>query len=79
MPETEYPKAVSVYLTSDQLLLLDQERNRLRSEYGLIASHNDIIRTLIELHRLRLQGAASDVVGARLWMYEYLRHEDEDA
>lgn len=79
MPEsTDNTKPVVVHLTEDQIVLLDQEKNRLRNEYGLHVNTGGIIRVLIELHRLRLQGAASNEADARLWMYEYLRHEEND-
>lgn len=58
--------------------MIDQERLRLRQEYGVKLSGNEIIQALIEMHRLRLQVVASEESDARWWMYQTLADQDED-
>jgi hypothetical protein len=76
-PETQTRK-FTVYLTREQAQMIDQERLRLRQEYGVKLSGNEIIQVLIEMHRLRLQVVASEESDARWWMHQMLADQDED-
>lgn len=58
--------------------MIDQERLRLRQEYGVKLSGNEIIQLLIEMHRVRLQVVASEESDARWWMYRMLADQNDE-
>lgn len=68
----------AITLTREQGQLIDQEKLRLKREYGVALSANEIIQLLIEMHRLRLQVVASESSDAKWWMYKRLSEEGED-
>lgn len=57
--------------------MIDQERLRLRSEYGVKLSGNEIVQLLIEMHRLRLQVVAAEESDARWWMHRMLADQND--
>lgn len=75
---TTQTRKFTVYLTREQAQMIDQERLRLRSEYDVKLSGNEIIQVLIEMHRLRLQVVAEENSDARWWMHHLLTGQNEE-
>lgn len=70
-------RRVTIELKPEQSRFLDQERSRLLTQHKLRVSNQDIIRTLIEQHRLRVMQAAEEDK-AYLWYYERLKEHERD-
>ncbi len=64
--------------TPEQEQLLLQEQLRLRQDYGIKLSASEVVKVLIEAHRLRLQVVASEDSDARWWMYQNIADLDKD-
>ena len=69
---------LQISLEREQSAFLEQERRRLREEYGLSVSMTDLIKGLIELHRMRWSQLATLDPGAVPWFYKFLSEAQDD-
>lgn len=75
-PETQ-PHKLVIYITTEQERMIQQERSRLKQEYGLKVSRNELIQLLIEKHRVCLQTLAAETSDVRWWKYQTMVDEDD--
>lgn len=71
-------RRVVIDLKPELSRFLEQERSRIRTQYGLRVSGPDIIRALLEQHRLRVMNAAEED-SALLWYYQRLKEREIDS
>lgn len=64
-----------IQLTRGQSQLIDQERQRLKDEYGLKVSGNEFVQALIEQHRLKLKMMASNDPDSVHWFYKQMAEQ----
>lgn len=67
-----------IVVSNEQYELLEQEAYRLRITYGLKVSPPDVMRCLIETHRLRLSQIATHDPYLLPWFYQAMREERDD-
>jgi len=70
-------RRISLELKPELSRFMQQERSRLKTQYGLNVTNHDIIRTLLEQHRLRVMNAAEEDK-AMLWYYQKLEDLERD-
>ena len=68
---------MSVILPTELSLFLGQEKTRFSIQHGIQVTEQDIIRTLLEQHRLRVYQAASEDE-ALLWYYQNWENREYD-
>lgn len=69
-------RRITLDLNPDHSRFLSQEKSRLRIQYGLKVNEQDILRTLVEQHRLRVLHSAEEDESI-IWYYENLRRGHE--
>lgn len=79
MSTQDKKRKLVLHITRDQARLLEQERTRLRTKYGLKLSTSDIVQILIEMHRARLQMMATDGQQSMIWFHRYLAEQEDDS
>ena len=67
-----------VDLSRTQIKFLEQERSRLRAEYGINVTISDIIRGLVDLHMTRFALQAETSPDTIAWFYRHLAKREKD-
>lgn len=71
-------RRIVIELKGELSRFLEQEKSRLRTQYGLVVSNPDIVRVLLEQHRLRVVSAAGEDE-AILWYHQKLKEREIDS
>lgn len=57
---------------------LEQERRRLKDEYGIVVTWSEIVQGLIEQHKMRMIQMASENSDSVAWFYSYLAENQDE-